>query len=195
MSNNTQIGLFFGSFNPVHVGHLALANFIVEQTNIDELWFVVSPQNPFKKSHHLIDATHRVQMLQHAIDSYSKFKVCDIELQLPTPSYTYKTLQELREKYSQTDFSIIMGSDNLEMLNKWAHIDEIIQHHSFLVYPRPGYPIVNHPKIKNIKVVEAPVFNIDSTTIRDGFRQHKDYRFLIPTEAYNYIHEHQLYKQ
>ncbi len=194
MPHKKQIGLFFGSFNPVHVGHLALANFIVENTSLEEIWFVVSPQNPFKKSHILIDASHRIEMLKLSIKDYLKFKVCDIELQLPTPSYTHKTLERLRELHTNSDFSIIMGADNLEMLMQWANVDDIIQHHGFMVYPRPGYPIIEHPEIKKLSIINAPVFNIDSTSIRKGIEEGKEYRFLIPTEAYHYIHKHKLYR-
>ncbi|WP_282037404.1 nicotinate (nicotinamide) nucleotide adenylyltransferase [Saccharicrinis aurantiacus] len=188
-----NIGLFFGSFNPVHIGHLALANYIVENSNLNEIWFVVSPQNPFKKSNDLIDTKHRITMLELCVNNYSKFKVSAIEQELPSPSYSYVTLRELRKLHPDNNFSIIMGSDNLELLMKWKNIDEIIKNHNIIVYPRPGYPIINHDKVPNLDIVEAPVFNIDSTRIRKGILEGKNYGFLVPKNAYSYITKNNLY--
>ncbi|WP_068472507.1 nicotinate (nicotinamide) nucleotide adenylyltransferase [Saccharicrinis aurantiacus] len=188
-----NIGLFFGSFNPVHIGHLALANYIVENSNLNEIWFVVSPQNPFKKSNDLIDTKHRITMLELCVNNYSKFKVSAIEQELPSPSYSYVTLRELRKLHPANNFSIIMGSDNLELLMKWKNIDEIIKNHKIIVYPRPGYPIINHDDVPNLDIVEAPVFNIDSTRIRKGILEGKNYSFLVPINAYSYITKNNLY--
>jgi len=190
-----HIGLFFGSFNPVHVGHLALANYIVENHEIEELWFVVSPQNPFKDSVGLIQAEFRVDMLKESIHDYDKFKVCDIELNLPTPSYTYNTLIELFKQNPNTDFTIIMGSDNLVSLKKWRNIDEILRICSIIIYPRPGFPILNELISGNISVMEAPVFDISSTLIREGLLEGKNYSFLVPKKAHDYIVKHGLYKE
>ena len=186
-------GLFFGSYNPVHVGHLALANYIVENTELDEIWFVVSPQNPFKNSEDLIDAADRIKMLELSIDSYNKFKVCDIELNLPTPSFSYRTIKELYKQYPSHNFSIIMGSDNLLTLDRWKNIDEILKLCAIKVYPRPEYPINKSNLPGSIEVVEAPVFNIASTTIRNGIKQGKNYSFLIPQKAFDYILKKGLY--
>ncbi len=189
-----HIGLFFGSFNPVHVGHLALANFIAENTEIDEIWFVVSPQNPFKDSTDLVQAEHRVNMLNESIKNYPGFKVCDIELYLPTPSYTYKTLNELIHQNPDTTFTIIMGSDNLISLGKWRNIEDIMQLCNIYIYPRPGFPIPAELIKNNMTIIEAPVFDISSTLIRDGLIQEKNYSFLIPQKAHDYILTHGLYK-
>ena len=189
-----HIGLFFGSFNPVHVGHLALANYIAENSEIDEVWFVVSPQNPFKETGDLIDAEHRVKMLEESIGSYPKFKVCDIELKLPTPSYTYKTLNKLTSLYSNFNFSIIMGSDNLINLHRWKNIDEIMKLCSIKIYPRPDYPINEDLLTNSISIIDAPVFNISSTLIREGLYQDKNYSYLIPQKAHEYIKNQGLYK-
>ncbi len=188
-----HIGLFFGSFNPVHVGHLALANYIAENSEIDEIWFVVSPQNPFKESDELIDAEHRVNMLQESINQYPRFKVCDIELNLPTPSYTYNTLNKLTELYPNYNFSIIMGSDNLINLNRWRNVDEIMKLCSIKIYPRPEYPILKELITNSISVIDAPVFDISSTLIRKGLSEGKNYSYLIPKKAHDYIVKHGLY--
>ncbi len=190
-----HIGLFFGSFNPVHVGHLALANYISENSEIDEIWFIVSPQNPFKESEDLILAQHRVEMLKESIDDYEKFKVSDIELNLPTPSYTYNTLIELIKQNPNAEYSIIMGSDNLVTLDKWRNIDKIMELCSIIIYPRPGYPPISPEVVKsNISVIKAPVFDISSTLIREGLLNGKNYSFLIPKKAHDYIVAHGLYK-
>ncbi|TLX76556.1 nicotinate-nucleotide adenylyltransferase [Labilibacter sediminis] len=193
-SSANNIGLFFGSFNPVHVGHLALANYIVENSDIDEIWFVVSPQNPFKQTSDLIEARHRIKMLELSTQRYCKFKVEDIETNLPTPSYTYNTLRELRKANEDKDFTIIMGSDNLLYLNRWKNIAEILEHTSVLVYPRPNYPINSEELTGNTKIIEAPVFNIDSTSIRKGLKNGMNYCFLIPKEAHEYIEQNHLYQ-
>lgn len=188
-----HIGLFFGSFNPVHVGHLALANFIAENSTLDEIWFVVSPQNPFKDAKGLLNASHRVKMLELAIKRYHRFKVCDIELKLPTPSYSYKTLQQLGKLHPNKYFTIIMGSDNLATLNRWVNIEEILSKHKVMVYPRPEYEINPNHLTQQIEKIEAPVFNIDSTTIRKGLKVGKNYSFLIPEQTYSYILKEELY--
>ncbi len=188
-----NIGLFFGSFNPVHVGHLALANYIVENSELNEIWFIVSPQNPFKQTEDLIDSAHRVNMLKLSIRDYSSFRVNDIELNLPTPSYTYKTLIKLKEIHPDVRFTLIMGSDNLIKMHLWREIDDIQHQCSLMVYPRPDYPTEN----KNLNIIptiiNAPLFNIDSTSIRKGLHQGKKYQFLIPEQAYQYIIENKLY--
>ncbi len=190
---NNNIGLYFGSFNPVHVGHLALANFIVENSELDEIWFIVSPQNPYKSLSLLAGASHRVNMLELSIKNYSKFKVCDIELSLPTPSYTYATLRELSNSHPDFNFTIIIGGDNLADLKRWKNTEEILNKYAFLVYPRPGYDINKDELNENINIVYAPVFDIDSTTIRKGISEGKNYSYLIPKEAHNYIINNKLY--
>ena len=194
MTNNNNIGLYFGSFNPVHIGHLALANYLAENTHLNELWFVISPQNPHKNSEHLIDANHRLKMLEKSIQSYPSLKVCDIELHMPTPSYTYATLNELAKQYPNNIFTIIMGGDNLAHLKRWKNAEDIMGKFPIMVYPRPGFKINESDKSEDIQVIDAPVFNIDSTTIRQGIKNGKQYPFLVPQEAYTYILQHKLYK-
>jgi nicotinate-nucleotide adenylyltransferase len=159
-----HIALYFGSFNPVHVGHLALANYMAENISVDQIWFVVSPQNPHKESSELIDAVHRIKMLELSIHFYDKFSVCDIELHLPTPSYTYRTLRTLRKNYPDKHFSIILGGDNLQSFNRWKNTEEIIGQCIVYVFPRPGYEVSKSDvKKKHFKVIDAPFFDIDST--------------------------------
>ncbi|WP_075590740.1 nicotinate (nicotinamide) nucleotide adenylyltransferase [Labilibacter marinus] len=193
MTKQASIGLYFGSFNPVHIGHLALANYVVENSHLQEIWFVVSPQNPYKKSSELIEAKHRLRMLELSTQAYANFKVCDIELQLPTPSYTYNTLRELSKLHPDNNFTIIMGADNLPALSRWKNSEEILSNYSFMVYPRPGYEINEDDILENVSVIEAPVFEMDSTSIRKGLKEGKNYPYLIPQEAYKYIIEKKLY--
>ena len=133
-----RIGLFFGSFNPVHIGHLAIANYLVEFGNIDQLWFVVSPHNPHKKKENLLHDYDRLEMMQIAIRNEHRFRVCDVEFRLPKPSYTIDTLTHLSEKYPDHSFSIIMGSDNIVNFHRWKNYDQILKNYGILVYPRPG---------------------------------------------------------
>ncbi len=193
-NHKKKIGLYFGSYNPVHVGHLALANYIAENLHLDEIWFVVSPHNPFKDSSGLIEAEHRVKMLIIATRDYPKFKVCDLELQLPKPSYTYKTIHEINSRFPDMDLSIIMGSDNVISIDKWKNIDDIMERCKIIVYPRPGYPINKEELSDNFLFIEAPVFDIDSTLIRKGLAESKDYRFLLPCAVYDYILDNNLFK-
>ncbi len=194
MTNKSRIGLFFGSFNPVHVGHLALANFIAENTDLHQIWFIVSPQNPFKDESDLADTLLRMKMLEASVRDYSKFKICDIELDLPTPSYTYLTLIELQKRYSDFSFTIIMGSDNVQQLHRWNNAEQIAKDYDLIIYPRPGFKIENkHLKLR-LEIAEAPVFNIDSTTIRQGIKSGKNYEFMVPKEAYDYIVSNNLYR-
>lgn len=194
MSNNNRIGLFFGSFNPVHVGHLALANFIAENTGLSQIWFIVSPQNPFKEENDLADTILRIKMLEASVRDYTKFKICDIELSLPTPSYTYLTLKELQKLYPDYNFTIIMGSDNLQQLHRWNSAEQIAQDYDLIIYPRPGFKIDNKHLNLRLEIIEAPVFNIDSTTIRQGIKLGKNYEFMVPKEAYDYIVKNGLYQ-
>jgi len=189
-----KTGLFFGSFNPVHVGHLALANYIIENTDLEEVWFIVSPQNPFKDATDLIEPEHRIKMLKNAIGNYPHFKINEMELKLPTPSYTYKTIGELKKSYPDHTYTIIMGSDNFEHLHRWKNVEYVIETCPIIVYPRPGYEIDYHQLTDTITSIDAPVFNIDSTSIRAGILTGKDYRFLMPLGTMEYITEHNLYK-
>lgn len=190
-----QIGLFFGSFNPIHIGHLIVANTIAESNEVGQVWFVVSPQNPFKKKHTLAHEFDRIHMVRLAIGDNPKFNVTDIEFRMPQPSYTIDTLTYLSEKYPQHQFSLIIGTDNLASLPKWKNYEQILNYYSILVYPRPDVELpastlLTHP---NVKIIEAPLLAISATYIRHCVQQNKSIRYLVPQEVADYIHAKKLY--
>ena len=174
-----KIGLFFGSFNPVHHGHLIIANHIAMTTNLDEVWFVVSPQNPFKKAGTLLNENHRYHLLQLAIEGEKKLRVSNIEFKLPKPSYTVNTLAYLQEKYPTHTFSLIMGSDGFQNLDKWKNAEVIIQHYPITIYKRPGFEITNTHGA-SITITDAPLLEISSTHIRYLIRKGLSIRYLVP---------------
>jgi len=187
-----HIGLFFGSFNPIHNGHLMLAQWMVNFGGIDEVWFVVSPQNPFKVNTSLAPSESRVEMVKRAIATSDKMRVCDIELSLPIPSYTANTLQALHEKYPDDIFSIIMGGDNVAGLPKWYKAEEVLKH-QILVYPRPNCDKVEVPNA-NIEYTNAPQIDISSTQIRQWVQQQKLINHFVPQSVADYIAEKALYR-
>ncbi len=197
-----KAGLFFGTFDPVHIAHLAIANYIKEFTDIDEVWFVISPQSPYKTNSKLTYEGQRKEMLQMALANTEGYKICDIEFTLPRPSYTYKTLQALSSKYPETEFSLILGGDNLESLPKWKNSTYILENYEVLVYPRPNFETQDLLMIINtfsgipknmIKIVNAPLIQISSTFIRNSIKHGKDIRFFLPPDVYDYIKENNLY--
>ena len=192
---NKKIGLYFGSFNPVHVGHLVVANYIAEFGPVDEVWLVISPQNPFKSKESLLSNHHRLQLVQLAIGDYSKLKASTIEFDLPTPSYTVTTLAHLSEKYPQYRFSLIMGSDNLENFHKWKNYEAIIEHYHILVYPRNGFQghaLLNNPKFS---LVQAPEVEISSSFIRQAIHDKKDVRHFLSPAVWEYLKEMHFYEK
>lgn len=190
-----RIGLFFGSFNPIHVGHLIVANTIAESSEVGQVWFVVSPQNPFKKKHTLAHEFDRMHMVRLAIGDNSNFNATDIEFRMPQPSYTIDTLTYLSEKYPQHQFSLIVGMDNLASLPKWKNYQQILTYYPLLVYPRPhaetpDVSLLTHP---NVTVVEAPLLDISATYIRDCIQKNKSIRYLVPQDVADYIYAKKLY--
>jgi nicotinate-nucleotide adenylyltransferase len=176
-----QIGLFFGSFNPVHAGHLIIANYMADYAQLDEIWFVVSPQNPFKQQDELLDEHIRLHLLNLAIGQDARFKTCDIEFNLPKPSYTARTLQELSLAYPNYQFTLIIGGDNLQRFHEWKNYEQILANHAVFVYARVG--IVEKPLLANhpsIKLFEVPLLNISSSYIRESLQAGKSVRYLIP---------------
>lgn len=191
-----KIGLFFGSFNPVHIGHLALANYMVEYTDIDQLWFVVSPHNPLKQKESLLADHLRLEMLEIAVQDSRKYKVSNIEFNLPKPSYTIDTLTYLEEKYPKNQFVIIMGVDGLETFHKWKNHQQIIAKYPRYIYPRlteTDIDVNAHSNIIFLK--DAPVIEISSSFIRQSIREGKDMRYFLHEKVYDFIDKMNLYKK
>ncbi|MCP4883873.1 MAG: nicotinate-nucleotide adenylyltransferase [Flavobacteriales bacterium] len=191
-----KIGLFFGSFNPIHVGHLIIANHMVEYSDLDEVWMVVTPHNPFKKKNSLLDDHHRLQLVMRATEDYPKLKPSNIEFGLAQPNYTINTLVHLEEKYSEHDFNLIMGLDNLKSFKKWKNYERIIDEHELYVYPRISKVISDSDLLihKNVHIIEAPVVEISSTFIRRAIKEKKNIRALMPDSAWRYLDEMNFYK-
>lgn len=174
-----KVGLYFGSFNPVHVGHLIIANHIAYHSNLDKVWMVVSPRNPFKDSEQLLNEYDRLHLVGLAVENEPRLQVSNIEFSLPRPSYTIDTLTYLQEKYPDTEFSIIMGSDGFQNIEKWKNAETILNSYPILVYIRPGFEKL--PQLKgNISVVEAPMLSISSTHVRQCILSGKSIRYLVP---------------
>lgn len=190
-----RIGLFFGSFNPIHVGHMALANYMVEFTDMEQVWFVISPHNPLKEKASLLNQNQRLYMVNVAIEDDSRFKSSTIEFDLPQPSYTINTLVHLKEKYPQHTFSLIIGQDNLENFHKWKNYEEILKKYKLYVYPRPGAKSSELEQHPNVVLTQAPFIDISSTFIRDAIKKKKDVRHYLPEKAWQYIDEMNLYKK
>lgn len=188
-----KIGLFFGSFNPIHIGHLAIANYVVEYNDIEQLWFVISPHNPHKHKTELASEYHRKEMAKIAINNDNRFKVSNIEFELPQPSYTVDTLTYLKQKFPNHIFTVIMGEDNLATLHSWRDYDKIISNHSIICYPRVEKQEYTPLKNANIKIVEAPILNISATQIRDSIAKNKKLNFFVPNGVYDYIIKNELY--
>ena len=188
-----KIGLYFGSFNPVHHGHLIIANHVVQQTDLEQVWFVVSPQNPFKQNHALLNEYHRLHLINIAIEGEKTLKASDIEFRLPKPSYTITTLQYLEEKYPQHEFSIIMGSDSFQNLDKWKNAQVIMSRYKIYVYLRPGFDL-RKDLLVNAIPLEAPLLQISATHIRELVKNGKSIRYLVPDKVKDEIEANHYYK-
>ena len=190
-----KTGLFFGSFNPVHIGHLALANYISEFTDLDQLWFVVSPHNPLKKKISLLPDQTRRELLELALEEDDRFVICDIEFRMPQPSYTIDTLTYLSEKYPKREFILIMGSDSLASFHKWKNYELIISRYHRLIYPRLTEQKIEYSEHRNITYLEnAPIIEVSSSFIREAIHEGKDVRYFLPSKVYDYIFRYNLYK-
>lgn len=191
-----NIGLFFGSFNPIHVGHLIIANQMAENSDLDHVWFVVTPHSPFKKKSTLLDNYDRLEMVHLATKDYDNLKPSDIEFNLPQPNYTIDTLTYLKEKYPNYQFSLIMGEDNLKGFHKWKNYELILEHHNIYVYPRIAEGTVDtqfndHPKIHK---VESPIMELSSTYIRKAIKDGKNIRPLLPEHVWKYVDDMHFYR-
>lgn len=186
-----KIGLYFGSFNPIHIGHLIIANTIYDHSDLNEVWFVVSPQNPLKRRKSLVHEHDRLRMVELAIEDNFHFRASDVEFSMPKPSYTIDTLTYLSEQYPQHQFCLFLGSDNLDQLKRWKNYEQILEYYEIFVYPRPGAKRqFDHP---NVKVIEAPLLNISATFIRKSIQEGKSVRYLLPEKVEEYIRAKKLY--
>jgi nicotinate-nucleotide adenylyltransferase len=189
-----KIGLYFGSFNPVHAGHLIIANHILNETAIEKVWFIVSPQNPFKKSASLLNEYNRLYLLKLATEDDSRIKVSDIEFSLPRPSYTSVTLAHLQEKYSQNEFSIIMGSDSFQNLANWKNYESIIKNFEIYIYTRPGFDVDNSMNAK-LTILDAPLLELSATQIRRFVKEGKSIRYMTHEKVVEEIERAGYYKK
>ena len=202
-----KIGLYFGTFNPMHVGHLIIANHVVEHTDLDQVWMVVTPQNPLKKKSTLLDDYHRLHMVHLATENYPKLKASDMEFKLPQPNYTINTLVYLEEKYANYEFALIMGEDNLNSLHKWKNYEMILKNYSLYVYPRletkdlvadgmvNGTDNFHYQSYPKINMINAPVVEISSTFIRESIKTNKNVQPLLPPKVWEYIDHNNFYKK
>jgi len=191
-----KIGLFFGTFNPIHIGHLIIANYMAEFSDLDEVWFVITPLSPFKKKKTLLDNHHRIAIANIAVENYPKLKTSDIEFKLSQPNYTINTLVHLEEKFPKHQFCLIMGEDNLKGFHKWKNYETILQNYESYVYPRISEGITenqfsNHPKIHR---VNAPIVQVSSTFIRKAIKDEKDISTMLSQNVWKYIDEMNFYK-
>jgi nicotinate-nucleotide adenylyltransferase len=190
-----KVGLYFGSFNPIHHGHLVIANFILQHAHLDQVWFVVSPQNPLKRSATLLNEYHRLHLVRLAVEGETRLKASDIEFKLPKPSYTVDTLTYLQEKYTEEEFSIIMGSDSFQNLTKWKNYPWLIEHYPIYVYRRPEHEkFALYPGARHIEIVDAPLLPISSTEIRSKLKKGQSVRYLLPDSVLEEIEKSGYYR-
>ena len=192
----SNIGLYFGTFNPVHIGHLAIANYLIENSNLDQIWMVVTPHNPHKKKSTLLDDYQRLHMVHTATEDYLKIKASNVEFSLPQPNYTINTLAHLTEKYPNNEFTLIMGEDNLKSLHKWKNYQVILDDYHIIVYPRISkgtipQDLLNHDSVTRI---DAPIMEISSTMIRNGIKEGKDLRYFMHYKIHEYVEEMGFFK-
>lgn len=181
-----KIGLFFGSFNPIHIGHLMIANYFVSFSDLEEVWLVLSPHNPHKEKKDLLNGYERLHLIEKAIHGHPKIKACQAEFNLPQPNYTINTLTFLKEKYPQQEFIIIMGEDNLSNLNKWKNYEKILERYEIYTYPRAN--IEKYDDLKGrIKKIKAPIIEISSSFIRKAIKEKKNVEFFLPNNLYDYL--------
>ena len=189
-----KIGLYFGSFNPIHVGHLIIAKYVADNIDLNQVWFVISPQNPLKINRTLLNKYHRKYLIDIAIEGEKKLKSSSIEFSLPLPSYTIDTLTYLKEKYIYHTFSVIIGSDSLGNITKWKNYEQLIKNYELLIYERPGFQNDNNNLSSNIKYLKAPLLDISSTRIREMIKAGKSIKFFVPDVVKEEIDRNHYYK-
>ncbi len=187
-----KIGLYFGSFNPIHIGHLIIASHIVEYTDLKQIWFVVSPHNPLKPAATLLNEYHRLHLVRTAVEGDNRFKATDVEFKLPKPSYTIDTLTYLTENYPQHQFTVIMGSDSYSNLHRWKNYEQLIKNYSIVVYNRPGFIVKEN--LYNANILNAPLLDISSTTIRENIKNKKSIKYLVSDLVFEEITINSYYK-
>jgi nicotinate-nucleotide adenylyltransferase len=189
-----KVGLYFGSFNPIHHGHLLIASYVLNHTELQQVWFVVSPQNPLKPAASLLNEYHRLYLVQLSVEGEKNLKASDIEFKLPKPSYTIDTLTYLQEKYPQHEFSIIMGSDSFQNLPRWKNSEWLLQHYPIYIYTRPGFEkLPAYPGAKAIHWLDAPLLPISSTDIRKNIKEGRSIRYLVPEAVRTEIERNRYY--
>lgn len=190
-----KTGLFFGSFNPIHNGHIAIAGYMLEFTDLDEVWFVVSPQNPLKKKHLLAPDKHRLEMTRLAIEDFNpKISLCDIEMSMPRPSYTIDTLKALDEQYPMREFAVLMGADSMESIHRWKDFETLLNSYRIMVYPRLGSNVNKISRKYSVEIIDAPIMEISSTFLRSSILKNKKVDYFMPAKAYRYLINNHLYK-
>lgn len=191
-----QIGLYFGSFNPIHIGHLVIANHLAEYSDLDQIWFVITPHNPFKKKSSLLDNYQRLEMVYQATKDYTKLKPSDIEFNLPQPNYTVNTLAHLQEKHPNYEFALIMGEDNLKSFHKWKNYQVILENHHIYVYPRISDNKIDtqFEEHKKIHLINAPIMELSSTFIRKAIKAGKNVQPMLPQHVWEYLDEMNFYR-
>ncbi len=188
-----KVGLYFGSFNPIHTGHLIIASHVANYTDMDQVWFVVSPQNPLKPSSVLLNEYHRLFLVQLAVDEDPRLRATDVEFKLPRPSYTIDTLTYLQEKYPRHEFSLIMGSDSFQNLKRWKNYELLVKIYPFIIYRRPLFP-VEDTLGASIIILDAPMLEISATQIRDNIKEGRTIRYLVPDKVREEIEQNRYYK-
>lgn len=189
-----KTGLFFGSFNPIHIGHMALANYFVEYTNLNQLWFVISPHNPLKNKESLLNDQLRLEMVELAIGKDARFNICDIEFRMPKPSFTIDTLTYLSEKHPKREFILLMGYDGLRTFHKWKNYEQIINQYHRYIYPRSNFDLTNFTEHKNITLLkDAPQIEISSSFIRNALKNGKNIRYFLNEKVYEFLDKKGLY--
>ena len=190
-----KTGLFFGSFNPVHIGHMIIANHMLQYTDLEEVWMVVSPHNPLKNKVSLAKDSDRLHLVHLAIDDHPRIKASNVEFSLPVPSYTIDTLAHLTEKYPKREFCLIMGGDNLSSIDKWKNYETLLSKYDIYLYLRPGYPSENAALYPRVKIVEhVPMMDISATFIRNAIKDKKSVQYLVPEKVYDYLQTSNMYK-
>jgi len=187
-----HIGLYFGSFNPIHTGHLIIANHVLNNSSVDKIWFVLSPHNPLKEAHNLLNEYDRLHLAELAISDNPKFRASNVEFHLPRPSFTIDTLTYLQEKFPHEEFSVIMGGDSFQNIHRWKNYEQLLLRYKLIVYNRPGFT-VKQPEQATVTVMDAPLLDISSTFIRKQIKEGKSARYLLPDKVWEYISDNRYY--